>query len=91
MRVGFQPLVLVTGGAGLALGQYRAVAAKSSGGSGSSGDKKQMSCDEALDQASIAIGVGTLFLTMRQASLASMCFGYATGLMNASCKKEQSK
>ena len=89
MRVEFKPLVLVTGGAGLALGQYRAVAAKSSGGS--SDDKKQMSCDEALDQASIAVGVGALFLTMGQASLASMCFGYATGLMNASCKKEQTK
>jgi hypothetical protein len=62
MRVGFKPEVLATGIAGLALGHYRAVAAKSSGGTGDSDDKQQMSCQEALDEASIAIGVGSLVL-----------------------------
>ena len=83
MRVEFKPVVLLTGVAGLALGHYGAVAAKSSGGSD---DKKQMSCDEAVERANIAIAVGTVLLTVGAGtSSASFCFGFAAGLMAASC------
>ena len=89
MRIEFKPEVLLTGVTGLALGHYGAVAAKSSGGSGGSDDKKQMSCDEAVERANIAIAVGTVLLTFGTTPSASFCFGFAAGLMAASCPTEQ--
>jgi hypothetical protein len=86
MRVEFQPVVLVAAVAGFALGHYRPVVAKTSGGSGSGADtKKQMSCEEAVGQAKAAIAVSVLLRAVGENVLSGVCLGYAAGVLAASC------